>query len=166
MNKEQPTVPGEFACPECGFVLTKSVLNPTTGQCGRDVADRLEPCPNDGTILRPVTYAEALAEAREHACQQSAIVNKLPRTADGVPITPGMAVYASGGLELVVWAVRHEMGRRTDGRRPCNISTCLPGNALSAHTDWSHLVWADQAKAVEHEREFIRRAEAETLEDQ
>lgn len=67
--KDQPTVPGEFACPQCGFVVTKSVINPHTGATGRDSADRLEPCPNDGAILRPVPYADALAEARSAACK-------------------------------------------------------------------------------------------------
>ena len=160
LNSGEQIVPGEFACPECGFVVIKSVLNPTTGQCGRDSADRLEPCSNDGTILRPVTYADALAEARDHACSQAAIVNKLPRTADGVAITPGMTVYESGGMDLIVWAVRHAEPRG-DGRRPVNISTHPAGNPIGRSLDWSHLVWADPDKAVAHEREMVRRAQSE-----
>lgn len=69
MNSEEPTVPGEFACPQCGFVLTKSFINPAAGLVGRYTKDRLEPCPNDGSITRPVKYADALAEARKMACE-------------------------------------------------------------------------------------------------
>jgi hypothetical protein len=66
---DKTTVPGEFSCPQCGFVVIKSIINPATGQTGRDAADRLETCPNDGTILRPVLYADALTEARKDACK-------------------------------------------------------------------------------------------------
>lgn len=71
MTTEAPTVPGEFHCPQCGFVVVKSVINPATGQTGRTFADTLDQCPNDGTILRPVTYADALAEARREACKSA-----------------------------------------------------------------------------------------------
>jgi rubrerythrin len=69
MQDQEPVVPGEFRCPQCGFVLTQSILYAANGAVARDTADRLEPCPNDGTILRPVLYADALAEARGQACK-------------------------------------------------------------------------------------------------
>ncbi len=69
---EEAVVPGEFACPECGFVVVKSIINPTTGDVGRDAKDRLEQCPNDRSILRPVKYADALTEARKAACEHMA----------------------------------------------------------------------------------------------
>lgn len=81
MTPEEPTVPGEFKCPECGFVLMKSILNPTTLAVSRDSTDRLEPCPNDGAILRPVSYREALEEARAEACRSLAARNALDEIA-------------------------------------------------------------------------------------
>jgi len=69
---ETPTVPGEFCCPECGFVVVKSILYAENGAVARDTTDRMELCPNDGTILRPVAYADALDEARHEACRMGA----------------------------------------------------------------------------------------------
>jgi hypothetical protein len=60
-------VPGEFHCPQCRFVLTKSIINQQMEFVGRDAADTLEPCPNDGSILRPVRWEDALNEARGDA---------------------------------------------------------------------------------------------------
>jgi hypothetical protein len=71
-----PTVPGEFECPDCGFILTKTVINPRTGGFARDSTDRLEPCPNDGSIMRPVKYSKALDEARQMACRHMAKARK------------------------------------------------------------------------------------------
>lgn len=72
MNSNEPTVPGEFCCPECGFVVIKSTLSAFTGEVRRIVADTMDLCPNDGTILRPVIYFDALNEARSTACRFSA----------------------------------------------------------------------------------------------
>lgn len=154
--KDESIVPGEFQCPQCGFVITKSILNPSIGACSRDTADRLEPCPNDGTILRPVKYADALAEARIEACRLAAIVNKMPRTADGVTIVPGATVYASGGLELVVWAVRQSAptGRPPQGY---DVMVHLPGGLAAGKEQACHL-FNDQIKAVAHKEDLALRA--------
>lgn len=99
-DNNQPIVPGEFHCPECGFVVTKNILYVNGETIGADTADRLEPCPNDGTIMRPVLYLDALNEARKLACESMMEVRhlrellaKLPKTADGVPIVYGMTVW-------------------------------------------------------------------------
>lgn len=68
---DEPVVPGEFKCPQCGFVVLKSILSATSGACWRDSKDVLEPCPNDGTILRPVLMIDALNEARGEACKMA-----------------------------------------------------------------------------------------------
>jgi hypothetical protein len=71
---DEPKVPGEFKCPKCGFVIMKSVLYAESGNIARDTRDTLEPCPNDGEILRPVTFFDALNEARGEACRVAKLV--------------------------------------------------------------------------------------------
>lgn len=54
-------MPGCFRCPRCDYQLTKSCLNPQTGQVGtREQERESEPCPNDGTMMVHVTYREQL----------------------------------------------------------------------------------------------------------
>ncbi len=45
---------------------------------------------------------EAVAEALAEIERLRAVVDRLPSTADGVPVTPGMTVYLDGGVEGVV----------------------------------------------------------------
>lgn len=50
--------------------------------------------------------AAALSAAESRAAKAEAIVAKLPKTADGVPIVPGMEIYGRpNGSRLVVWSV-------------------------------------------------------------
>jgi hypothetical protein len=54
-------MPGCFRCPKCGFVLSKTCINPNLEIIGTREQDReSEPCPNDGTMLVHVTYKEQL----------------------------------------------------------------------------------------------------------
>ena len=54
-------IPGCFRCPKCGFVLSKTCINPNMEIIGTREQDReSEPCPNDGTMLVHVTYREQL----------------------------------------------------------------------------------------------------------
>lgn len=91
---DEPTVPGEFRCPECGYELTKSVMHGPSGAIARDAADTLEACPNDRSILRPVLYADALNEAREQACAGMILLRKLKGAVDE-------AESAGGSLNMI-----------------------------------------------------------------
>lgn len=56
-------MPGCFRCPQCGFQLTKTAINASTGFFGTTEKERTsEPCPNDGTMMVHVTYREQLEE--------------------------------------------------------------------------------------------------------
>lgn len=56
-------VPGEWICDKCGFVLSTRTLNAHSGAVGVRAIVETEPCPNDGTPLRSMTWKE-LAEAQ------------------------------------------------------------------------------------------------------
>lgn len=55
-------MPGVFRCPECDFQLSKQSMCASSGVVGVSAQDReTEECPNDGTMMVPVTYREQLA---------------------------------------------------------------------------------------------------------
>lgn len=49
-------VPGSWACPKCGFVLSKNFMSAQTGQVGVNNEDIREVCPNDGVTLVRETW--------------------------------------------------------------------------------------------------------------
>lgn len=49
-------VPGCWRCAKCGFELTKSLLGARTGNIAPDMAQHVEPCPNDGEPMERVTW--------------------------------------------------------------------------------------------------------------
>lgn len=56
-----PEMPGAFRCPKCNFTLQTNVLSPT----GVFADTRLrapERCPNDNTIMEPLTWRQANEE--------------------------------------------------------------------------------------------------------
>lgn len=66
VEKDAPPifVPGVFRCAKCNFTLVQSTLNARDGTVtARDAPG--EKCPNDGSPMWRVTYAEQLAEAHE-----------------------------------------------------------------------------------------------------
>lgn len=57
-------IPGHYRCPTCGFVLVSSILYVQSGNIGaKDAAGEL--CPNDGTLMCPVTWEERVKEYAE-----------------------------------------------------------------------------------------------------
>jgi hypothetical protein len=55
-------MPGVFRCPQCDFQLSKQSMCASSGMIGISDSDReTEECPNDGTMMVPVTYREQLA---------------------------------------------------------------------------------------------------------
>lgn len=112
-------VPGEFQCPQCGFSLTKSFINTDAAIVGRDSRDVMEPCPNDGSILRPVKWADALDEARGQVWKfvkegrnlKLALRTTLRLLLDSYPNTPELTkniqkIAERSGLE---WPLRREI---------------------------------------------------------
>lgn len=50
-------VPGHWECPQCGFQQIRSILSPQG--IGTDTRPHLEPCPNDGQDMVPLTWKRA-----------------------------------------------------------------------------------------------------------
>jgi hypothetical protein len=56
-------IPGEWKCPECKFRLSKRVLAVNDGGVYCDQREDVEGCPNDGMMMRRVTWKEDIAAA-------------------------------------------------------------------------------------------------------
>lgn len=78
-------VPGGWRCAKCGFELTKSLLGVRTGNIAPDMAQHVEPCPNDGEPMERVTWkgdAMRLAtRASEMMQRERALSEKFARRA-------------------------------------------------------------------------------------
>lgn len=55
-------MPGCWSCQKCGFVLQKSILHAGSGSISANNEPFNEPCPNDGTLMRPLTYRQAFED--------------------------------------------------------------------------------------------------------
>lgn len=81
-------IPGSFRCPKCGFVLTKTVINVTTGETGTREQERQgEPCPNDGTDMVHVTYKEQCEYLSERLIEELEWRRNHRECGGGVPET-------------------------------------------------------------------------------
>ena len=58
-GKNDAEMPGAWTCDKCGFGLQKSVLCADSGQVAANTSPLNEVCPNDGTLMRPLTWREA-----------------------------------------------------------------------------------------------------------
>ena len=56
--KSERECPGVWVCDKCGFTQFKSILHTQNGAISTDARPHLEPCPNDGRDMRPVTWKE------------------------------------------------------------------------------------------------------------
>lgn len=52
-------MPGAWVCSTCGFTLQKSVLHVKDGSVRADNSPLNNVCPNDGKLMRPMTWREA-----------------------------------------------------------------------------------------------------------
>jgi predicted Zn-ribbon and HTH transcriptional regulator len=61
---ERIFIPGCWKCNHCQFELTRTRINVYTGEFGTTAADREdpEPCPNDGQLMRRISWQERLIE--------------------------------------------------------------------------------------------------------
>lgn len=51
-------MPGAWKCDTCGFVLQKNVLHTGDGAISADTSPLNEKCPNEGKLMRPLTWRE------------------------------------------------------------------------------------------------------------
>ena len=59
-------MPASFVCPECGFRLEKRTLIAQTGQVGiKKGGEEPDLCPNDGSVMRRVTWKEAYEDSSD-----------------------------------------------------------------------------------------------------
>lgn len=68
---------------------------------GEHDAEALAECMNSA-------YAAGVADAAALIRQQQAVIDRLPKTADGVPIAPGMLVWEADGSDLTYDGTPHE----------------------------------------------------------
>jgi hypothetical protein len=63
-------MPASFVCDECGFRLEKRTLIAQTGQVGiKKGGYEPDPCPNDGSAMRRVTWKEAYEDSSESSSE-------------------------------------------------------------------------------------------------
>lgn len=55
-------MPGAWRCPKCNFTLQKSVLHVADGGISANTEPFNNVCPNDGTLMKPLTWREANKE--------------------------------------------------------------------------------------------------------
>ena len=59
-------MPASFVCDECGFRLEKRTLIAQTGQVGiKKGGEEPDLCPNDGSVMRRVTWKEAYEDSSD-----------------------------------------------------------------------------------------------------
>lgn len=66
-------VPGQWACPLCGFRLSKNIMAMAKGKILADSSPLNSVCPNDGQLMHPLTwksYAEELAAGTDTLIQR------------------------------------------------------------------------------------------------
>lgn len=51
-------MPGAWICDKCGFQLQKNILYTGDGAIGADTSPINNVCPNDGILMRPLTWRE------------------------------------------------------------------------------------------------------------
>lgn len=56
---QEPVMPGAWTCEKCGFVLQKNVIVTRAGKIYADPSPLNEVCPNDGTLMKPLTWRKA-----------------------------------------------------------------------------------------------------------
>lgn len=56
--EEKQYVPGVWRCDTCNFQVSKNVMNVANGTVGADRSEDLEGCPNDGLMMRRVTWEQ------------------------------------------------------------------------------------------------------------
>lgn len=59
VERNQVGMPGAWICDRCGFVLQKNIINGRSGTITANNEPFNEPCPNDGKLMRPLTWREA-----------------------------------------------------------------------------------------------------------
>lgn len=61
--------PGAWHCERCGFVLQKSVLHAVTGAVSANNEPFNEKCPNDGLLMKPLTWKKMSEDNYRAGCK-------------------------------------------------------------------------------------------------
>lgn len=102
-------VPGVVRCSFCNFQLQRMNLYVQSGNIGAGTS-QIEPCPNDGNPMLPVTWEEEARSCwkaleglfdRAFAAEQALIALKTPTPA--LPGDNSRCKFASGGARCVSW---------------------------------------------------------------
>ncbi|HEX8325430.1 MAG TPA: hypothetical protein VF595_16120 [Tepidisphaeraceae bacterium] len=93
--------------------------------------------------------AATIADQAAQLARLQQIVDALPKTADGVPVTPGMRVWGEGGQPLIV--CRCGVGSPQWQTRPSPdlvTRVIVDGEEMMGSLDWSHLCYSTEALAA------------------
>ncbi len=74
---EAPWVPGQFECPKCMFRLSSNILSASTGAVAVDRKAKPEQCPNDGEIMKRVTWQQLADDYGDAATRYARRVRQL-----------------------------------------------------------------------------------------
>lgn len=62
-------MPGAWICDKCGFVLQKNILHAADGAISADTCPINNVCPNDTTLMRPMTWREVNEGLFKQVCE-------------------------------------------------------------------------------------------------
>lgn len=89
-------VSGEYICPQCGFRLSKRIIDAGSGEVGLAREEEIPSCPNDGKQMTVVTWRQAAADASAMAQRDRAWVNRLEAAwPEGYPMPVEFDVFAT-----------------------------------------------------------------------
>ena len=110
--------PGQWECPKCKFYQVMNILAVNQGMVAADtkIAD---PCPNDGELMRRVTWKEICA-SQDKFCKDKAEENYSLR-AKVEELELGIKKYAMHGEDCVPPGFKHEQ----IGMCACGLKTML-----------------------------------------
>lgn len=65
LQKADEWLPGQWLCQKCGFSLCKSIMYTSDGSIGANKSPLNEICPNDGTLMVPMTFEVGFRDAQK-----------------------------------------------------------------------------------------------------
>lgn len=91
---------GVYLCDKCGFELTRMLMRASDGAVAVDNKPYDEPCPNDGTRMRPLTWKEDAERSNRVGLEQMRRADKLQ---DLITSIQQVAAVHTGVLANQIW---------------------------------------------------------------
>lgn len=113
MNTILEPMPGAWACDKCHFVLQKNVLYTCDGSVSADMSLLNVVCPNDGQLMRPLTWREANEELYERAVKEIARSRELEAQLDEARTRLNQVQQSLDRVETGL-AQQHELAQRLE----------------------------------------------------